>query len=69
MSGELTLRLPAELSARIAAETFSGGIRSDFGSVDEAEHGPGKRLRATAGAGTARIELETFSGDLEIVRR
>lgn len=69
MSGELTLRLPAELSARIAAETFSGGIRSDFGSVDEAEHGPGKRLRATVGDGAARIELETFSGDLEIRRR
>lgn len=69
MSGELTLRLPAALSARIEAETFSGGLRSDFGSVDEAEHGPGKRLRTTVGDGAARIELETFSGDLEIVRR
>ncbi len=69
MSGELTLRLPATLSARIEAETFSGGLSSDFGTVDEAESGPGKRLRATAGDGAARIELETFSGDLEIRRR
>jgi hypothetical protein len=69
MSGELRLRLPAELSARIEAETFSGGLASDFGTVEEEEHGPGKRLRADVGAGVARIELETFSGDLEIRRR
>ena len=69
MSGELRLRLPAELSARIEAETFSGGIRSDFGTVEDEDRGPGKRLRADVGAGAARIELETFSGDLEIRRR
>ncbi|MCE3004088.1 MAG: DUF4097 domain-containing protein [Xanthomonadaceae bacterium] len=69
MSGELRLRVPADLSARIEAETFSGGIRSDFGTVDEEEDGPSKRLRATAGEGAARLELETFSGDLEIRRR
>ncbi len=69
LSGELRLRVPAELSAKIEASTFSGSIRSDFGSVDKPEHGPGESLRATAGAGEARIEVETFSGDLEIRKR
>lgn len=69
MSGELRLRLPADLSARIEADTFSGGLRSDFGTVEDEKRGPGKRLRADVGGGAARIDLETFSGDVEIRRR
>jgi DUF4097 and DUF4098 domain-containing protein YvlB len=69
LSGELRLQVPADLSAKIEASTFSGSIRSDFGTVDKPEHGPGESLRATAGAGAARIEVETFSGDLEIRKR
>lgn len=69
LSGQLRLRVPAELSAKIEASTFSGSIRSDFGSVDKQEHGPGESLSATVGAGAARIDVETFSGDLEIRKR
>jgi DUF4097 and DUF4098 domain-containing protein YvlB len=66
MSGDVRVRMPKAASARIEAETFSGRIRSDFGTVKEPEHGPGRSLDATVGGGSARINIETFSGDIEI---
>ena len=50
------------------AETFSGRIRSDFGTVEEPEHGPGRSLDATIGDGNTRVNIETFSGDITIRR-
>lgn len=66
MSGPLRLHLPANLSARLTAETFSGNIRTDFGTVSKAEFGPGSNLDARVGDGDARIETESFSGSIEL---
>jgi len=66
MSGDLRLRLPATASMRIKASTFSGRIRSDFGKVEEADHGPGSSLDATIGDGAGQVRIETFSGDVDI---
>jgi hypothetical protein len=33
------------------------------------EHGPGSELQATAGSGSAKMKIETFSGDLRIRRQ
>lgn len=66
MSGTVKMRLPAALSARVTATTFSGAIKSDFGSVKKAEYGPGSNLDARVGDGDARIETESFSGNIEL---
>ena len=66
MSGDVRVDVPGDLSGHVEAETFSGRIRSDFGTVDEAEHGPGRSLNARLGNGDARLRIETFSGDVEI---
>jgi DUF4097 and DUF4098 domain-containing protein YvlB len=66
MSGDVQLQLPASTSASIHAKTFSGDLRSDFGTVKKVEHGPGSELQATAGGGNGKINIETFSGDLRI---
>jgi hypothetical protein len=66
MSGEVELYIPADASARIDAESFSGTITSDFGTVEEEEHGPGSSLSAVAGKGGAQITLESFSGDVTL---
>lgn len=66
MSGDVQLQVPANLSAIIHASTFSGDLRSDFGTVQKVEHGPGSELQTTAGSGNAKISVETFSGDLRI---
>lgn len=66
LSGALRLELPADTSARIEAESFSGRIRSPVGEVERPEFGPGSSLSAQLGDGRARIQLETFSGGLDI---
>ncbi|MGH8040882.1 MAG: DUF4097 family beta strand repeat-containing protein [Rudaea sp.] len=66
MSGGIRLHLPAVLSARIDASSFSGDIASDFGKVQEAGHGPGSSMNATVGNGDARIQVQSFSGDIQL---
>ena len=68
MSGDLRLYVPENLSARVDASTFSGDIHSDFGTPHTKDHGPGSSLDAKVGNGDANIEMQTFSGDLELRR-
>jgi len=70
-SGELRLRLPANVGAQLSLSTFSGEIDSDFPiTLKAGEHGIGsaqaKRLEFSLGQGTARIIAETFSGDVTL---
>ena len=67
LSGVLALRLPANTSARLHAESFSGDINSPSGKVHREEHGPGKSLDTRLGDGSADLHLESFSGDVRIV--
>jgi len=69
MSGDVQMQVPGNLSAVIHANSFSGDLRSDFGTPRKVEHGPGSELSTTAGGGGARIKIETFSGDLRIRRQ
>jgi DUF4097 and DUF4098 domain-containing protein YvlB len=69
MSGDVHLYLPGDASTRLRASSFSGTIRSDFGSVKQPEHGPGSSLEASNGAGDGQVKLQTFSGDIEIRRQ
>lgn len=66
MSGDVQVAVPAALSAKITANTFSGQLRSDFGEATKGEEGPGSELNATAGSGRGKLHVETFSGDLKI---
>ncbi len=66
MSGDVRLNLPAAVSARITAESFSGTLRTDFGTVRKPERGPGTSLDASAGSGDGEISVDSFSGDVTI---
>ncbi len=66
VSGTLEIILPAATSARLAVETFSGGISSPVGKVETEQYGPGKSLSARLGGGDGDIRLESFSGDVRI---
>lgn len=66
MSGDVHLFLPADASTRLRASSFSGSIRTDFGTLKEPDHGPGRSLETSNGAGTGQVKIETFSGDIEI---
>ena len=69
MSGDVQLMLPADVSAAIHASSFSGDLRSDFGTPTKPEHGPGSSLDVRLGDGHGKINVETFSGDLRVRRQ
>ena len=70
-SGDITVTLPADLDAEVEMGTFSGTIKSDFGSsrAPKKKYGPGKDLSFILGDGVAHIELGTFSGDLRLIKK
>ena len=66
LSGSLDLYLPKTSNAKLHAESFSGDISSPSGKVESEEHGPGKWLDTTYGNGQGEIELESFSGRVNV---
>ncbi len=65
-SGSVTLGLPDNTNATISASVSSGTVRSSFPMQSERQ---GRRLtRYRLGAGTASIDVETFSGSIRILR-
>lgn len=69
MSGDVSITLPADTGARVTSETFSGSLRNDFGLKVEDEDGPGSTMNGKFGSGEATIEIESFSGDVELRQR
>ena len=73
-SGDIRLVIPSNASAQLSVSTWSGTLDSDFPiTLRPGEHGIGsgqaKRFTFDIGAGAARIEAETFSGDITISSR
>lgn len=62
VSGAIELTLAGTVDARINAKTFSGPIRSDFGTPESSGIGGGKQLETHVGEGASDIRLESFSG-------
>jgi hypothetical protein len=48
-------------------QTFSGDIESSVGEVEREEYGPGAKLQTRLGSGSARVRIETFSGNAELI--
>jgi hypothetical protein len=73
--GNITLSLPADVSARVSATTSFGEIRSDFPLVQVGRQGPmgflGGRMVGNMGEGEPRaeIELATAKGDIKLQAR
>jgi DUF4097 and DUF4098 domain-containing protein YvlB len=72
-SGDVSLTIPASASAQLTVSTWTGSIDSDFPiTLQPGEHdiglGTSKRFTFTIGGGDARINAETFSGDVQIRR-
>ncbi|KAF1711286.1 hypothetical protein CSC70_05045 [Pseudoxanthomonas kalamensis DSM 18571] len=62
VSGDVGLVLPANLSARVSAETFSGNLKAPGVTVDRPKYGPGASFDTRYGNGDGEIRIETFSG-------
>jgi DUF4097 and DUF4098 domain-containing protein YvlB len=66
MSGDVSLTLPTGQQAEYTAQTYSGEIRSDFGTVTAESGGAGSSLSWRESSNGATIEIESFSGDIHI---
>ena len=64
-SGDITVGLPERPNATLSAATFSGRFVSDLGTTQQAGRNR-RRHNATWGSGSARLDLETLSGDIRI---
>ncbi len=68
VSGELVLDFKAPVNAEFEIESFSGEIESCFGpkAQSKSEYGPGSELNFKQGDGSARVRLQSLSGDIRL---
>lgn len=66
MSGDVTVALPATQTGEFRAQSFSGKIRTDFGTVERLSTGPGNHLNHVSGNSGTMIRVESFNGDIHI---
>jgi DUF4097 and DUF4098 domain-containing protein YvlB len=64
--GDVTIAIPTGASAAVSVATFDGDFDSSF-PVD-VQHTGKHRFSFTIGSGKARVELETFDGDIRLRR-
>jgi DUF4097 and DUF4098 domain-containing protein YvlB len=67
-SGSIRLDLPSDTSARFDIQSFSGGILNEL-RTSSTHSGPrvgGQHLEFTTAEGDGRVEIESFSGGVEI---
>lgn len=69
-SGDVRVALPPGVNALVGVSTFSGEIDSDFPLTLEPgqRRTQGRQFEFRLGSGGARIDLESFSGDIYLVR-
>ena len=69
VSGEVTLRLPAEADARVNLHSLSGDVRSDFTELKRSSAPASRSVRGNLGAGSGRVSVTTMSGRVILLRR
>ncbi len=67
-SGDITVLVPPGAGLVVDVSTFSGGFESDYPVTSPEAGGRGRRFTFTLGEGGARLELESFSGDIRLLR-
>ena len=60
LSGEIRARLPKSPDAVVSLKTFSGELTGDYAGATAGV----REIEKTLGAGSGRIELNSFSGDI-----
>jgi DUF4097 and DUF4098 domain-containing protein YvlB len=68
--GDVTLAVPERINATISVATFEGSFEADAAfKVVIPEARGGRRFSFVIGSGAARIELESFDGEIRLERR
>jgi hypothetical protein len=69
VSGEVTLRLPAEADARVALHSLSGDVRSEFAELRRSTAPASHSVSGNLGAGSGHVSVKTMSGRVVLLRR
>ncbi len=71
ISGAVALTMKPPVNAQFDIESFSGDIENCFGQAarDTSKFSPGSELSFRQGSGSARVEIQTLSGDIRICDR
>ncbi|MGD0606553.1 MAG: DUF4097 family beta strand repeat-containing protein [Streptosporangiaceae bacterium] len=69
VSGEVTLRLPAEADARVALHSLSGDVRSEFAELRRSGGPAPHSVSGSLGAGSGHVSVTTMSGRVMLLRR
>jgi DUF4097 and DUF4098 domain-containing protein YvlB len=68
--GDVLLQVPPGLNATVSVATFEGSFEADPAfRVQVTSARPGRRFSFTLGTGSARVELETFEGEIRLQSR
>lgn len=65
-SGNIDVTLPESPNAKLSAATFSGRFSSDLPTTQDGARRNRRRHNATWGNGSARLDLESLSGNIRI---
>ncbi len=68
-SGSVVLAMPDDVNATFGVSMFSGNLDTDFPVTVTGTRARGRPFSFTIGDGSARVELQSFSGDIELIRR
>ena len=69
LSGEVTLRLPADSDARVRLQSASGAVRTEFDSLRTVKAPASHTVSGNVGAGTGHVSVTTMSGAVTLLRR
>src|SRR5580704_3380025 len=69
VSGEVTLRLPAEADARVNLHSLSGDVRSEFPELKRTSAPASRSVSGSLGAGSGHVSVTTMSGRVILLRR
>jgi DUF4097 and DUF4098 domain-containing protein YvlB len=68
-SGNVVAAVTEGIDATVSVSTFSGDFEASFPITLTETRNAGRRFTFTVGSGSARIELESFSGNIRLLRR
>jgi hypothetical protein len=69
VSGEVTLRLPAEADAQVNLHSLSGDVRSEFAELRRTSAPASRSVRGSLGTGSGHVSVTTMSGRVMLLRR
>ncbi len=69
VSGNVNVKLPANLDAEVKMSTLSGDLKTDFPlTIEERKYGPGRSASGRVGSGARSLKLSSVSGNVNLLR-